>query len=95
MAGWKAGALWSRVGKVLCGRSQVFGQAVASLVAALTYVTALPPPLAVPPIPVMPCQVDIVNSASISSVTITEQSWKSNLPNTFLDVGSFDKLPSA
>ena len=36
-----------RVGKVLCGRSQVFGLAVASLVAAplpllLTYVTALP-----------------------------------------------------
>ena len=49
-----------------------------------------------PPIPViLPCQVDIVNSASISSVTITEQSWKSNLPNTFLDVGSFNKLPSA
>ena len=68
MAGWRARALWWRVGKVLCGRSQVFGQAVASLVAALTYVTALPPPLAVPPYQSY-CH---VNSASISSVTITE-----------------------
>ena len=48
MAGWRARALWWRVGKVLCGRSQVFGQAGISSARPLTYVTApLPPHLGV------------------------------------------------